>query len=61
MYQVGLDEGDPIIVKFYRPGRWSRAQIEEEHAFAQELLSAGLSVVAPMEIGGETLHEVNGH
>ena len=60
VYQVGLDESDPIIVKFYRPGRWSRAQIEEEHAFTQELASTGLSVVAPMEIGGETLHEVNG-
>jgi len=60
VYQVGLDESDPIIVKFYRPGRWSRAQIQEEHAFTHELVAAELSVVAPMAIGSDTLHEANG-
>ena len=60
VYQVGLDESDPIIVKFYRPGRWSRAQIQEEHTFTHELLAAELSVVAPMAIGSDTLHEANG-
>ena len=60
VYQVGLDESDPIIVKFYRPGRWSRAQIQEEHTFPHELLAAELSVVAPMAIGSDTLHEANG-
>ena len=60
VYQVGLDESDPIIVKFYRPGRWSRAQIREEHTFTHELLAAELSVVAPMAIGSDTLHEANG-
>ena len=60
VYQVGLDESDPIIVKFYRPGRWSRAQIQEEHTFTHELLAAELSVVAPMAIGSDTLHAANG-
>ncbi len=27
VYQVGLDEGEPLIAKFYRPGRWSDEQI----------------------------------
>jgi len=45
VYQVGLDDADPIIVKFYRPGRWTHAQIQEEHTFTQELASNGLSVV----------------
>lgn len=48
VYQVGIDEGTPIIAKFYRPGRWSREQILEEHSFTQELADAGLSVVPPM-------------
>ena len=60
VYQVGIEEADPVIVKFYRPGRWSRAQILEEHQFSQELADAGLSVIAPLVIEGETLHEVAG-
>ena len=60
VYQVGIEEADPVIVKFYRPGRWTREQILEEHAFAQELVDNGLSVVAPMEINGATLQEAQG-
>lgn len=48
VYQVGLDEADPIIAKFYRPLRWRDEAIEEEHAFSQELADAELPVVAPM-------------
>ena len=60
VYQVGIEESDPIIVKFYRPERWTRTQILEEHAFAQELVDNGLSIVAPMEINGTTLQEAQG-
>ena len=60
VYQVGIEEADPVIVKFYRPERWTREQILEEHAFAQELVDSGLSVVAPMEIDGATLQEAQG-
>ena len=31
VYQFGLEDAEPLVVKFYRPGRWSNAQIEEEH------------------------------
>ena len=37
VYQVGTEEGDPLIAKFYRPGRWSYEQIVEEHLFSIEL------------------------
>jgi Ser/Thr protein kinase RdoA (MazF antagonist) len=47
VYQVWLDDDPPVVVKFYRPGRWSEAQIEEEHAFARELASHEIPVVAP--------------
>lgn len=47
VYQVGIEEQAPVIAKFYRPERWSPAQIQEEHDFTQELLDAELSVVAP--------------
>lgn len=48
VYQVGLDEGDPVIAKFYRPGRWSDAAIQEEHDFSMELAGAEVAVVPPL-------------
>ena len=56
VWQVGLDDDEPVVVKFYRPGRWSDEAIREEHQFAAELVDAGLSVVAPLAFGGVTLH-----
>ena len=47
VYQVGLEEGPAVVAKFYRPGRWSDAQIDEEHAFARELAEREIPVVAP--------------
>lgn len=55
VYQVGLDAGDFVVAKFYRPGRWSDAAIDEEHAFALELAAAELPVVAPFVIDGRSL------
>ncbi|HSS26699.1 MAG TPA: serine/threonine protein kinase [Usitatibacter sp.] len=61
VYQVGLEGLPPLIVaKFYRPARWSDAQIHEEHAFAAELADGEVPVVAPQSFGGETLHEFDG-
>lgn len=48
VYQIGLEDGPPIIAKFYRPGRWTREQILEEHAFSQELADLEIPVVAPL-------------
>jgi Ser/Thr protein kinase RdoA (MazF antagonist) len=48
------------VAKFYRPGRWSREAILEEHAFALELAAAEIPVVAPLVFDGETLHAHEG-
>ncbi len=48
VYQVWLEEGQPLVAKFYRPGRWTDAQIDEEHAFARELAEREIPVVAPV-------------
>ncbi|ROR34884.1 serine/threonine protein kinase [Inmirania thermothiophila] len=57
VYQVGLEDGPPVVAKFYRPGRWSDARILEEHRFARELAAAGVEVAAPMaDARGRTLH-----
>jgi Ser/Thr protein kinase RdoA (MazF antagonist) len=47
VYQVWLEDGSSRVLKFYRPGRWSEAQIDEEHAFAHELAEREIPVVAP--------------
>ncbi len=49
------------VVKFYRPGRWSDAQILEEHAFTEQLLEAEIPVVAPAQLAGQTLHNFKGY
>lgn len=52
VYQVGIEDGAPLVVKFYRPGRWSDAQIREEHQFALELADLEIPVAAPMQFDG---------
>jgi len=60
VYQAWMDEGPPLVVKFYRPARWSDAQILEEHAFALELAAREIPVVAPLATAEKTLHEFGG-
>ena len=61
VYQVGIEGEAPLIVKFYRPGRWSDASILEEHAFSRELLDAELPVIAPLvDDNGQTLLDFAG-
>jgi Ser/Thr protein kinase RdoA (MazF antagonist) len=59
VYKIGLENSkhDNVVVKFYRPGRWSDAAILEEHAFAKELADQEIPVVAPMRIDGQTLFD----
>jgi Ser/Thr protein kinase RdoA (MazF antagonist) len=64
VYQVGVESpqpGDPLpgalVAKFYRPQRWSDAQILEEHAFAAELGEEEIPVVAALAFDGRTLLE----
>jgi Ser/Thr protein kinase RdoA (MazF antagonist) len=54
VYQLGAGERQ-LVLKFYRPGRWSDAQIAEEHQFTAELAAAELPVAAPLVMAGETL------
>src|SRR5688500_7966868 len=51
VYQVGIDDGPMVVVKFYRPERWTDAQIDEEHAFALELKNQEVPVVGPQYSG----------
>lgn len=56
VYRVGVEDGPPIVAKFYRPHRWSDEAILEEHRFSIELDAAEVPVVPPAAHGGATLH-----
>lgn len=61
VYQFKAEDGLRYVVKFYRPERWSKAQIQEEHDFAYELAEAEVPVVAPIKHNGESLFEHQGY
>ena len=61
VYEVELDDERRLVVKFYRPGRWSRETVLDEHRFLADLADAEVPVVAPIDLGiGSTLAEVDG-
>jgi Ser/Thr protein kinase RdoA (MazF antagonist) len=61
VYEVHREEGDPVIGKFYRPGRWSREALQDEHDFLRELQEAEVPVVAPLAgVEAHTLHDFHG-
>ena len=60
VYQVGLAGKPSIIVKFYRPERWTTEQILEEHSYTQELVDLEIPVVPPIDFAdGGTLQQFN--
>jgi len=60
VYQVTLEDGSYVVAKFYRPQRWTDAQILEEHTFARELMDFEVPAVGPLELNGQTLHHFGG-
>jgi len=60
VYQVGIEEELPVIAKFYRPGRWTDEQIQEEHDFSLELAEAEIPLIAPEVINHASLHHHQG-
>jgi Ser/Thr protein kinase RdoA (MazF antagonist) len=61
VYELRTVGGAKLIVKFYRPGRWSREAIEDEHRFIADCSEAEIPVVAPMTIAnGASIAEYEG-
>lgn len=61
VYDLRLEDGTHVVSKFYRPGRWTREQILEEHEFLRELKEDEIPVCAPLPFpDGITLHEIEG-
>ena len=63
VFQVGVEDVAQrfVVAKFYRPARWTDAQILEEHAFTRELADAEVPAVPPLAIDGRTLHQRAGY
>jgi Ser/Thr protein kinase RdoA (MazF antagonist) len=56
VYQVGIEDSTPIVAKFYRPGRWPREAIQEEHDFTLALAEHEIPVVTPIVCDNQSLH-----
>ncbi len=61
VYQFTDEERQRYVVKFYRPERWSREQIQEEHDFTLELIESDIPVAPPIRLNGQTLHQYKGY
>jgi len=56
VYEMESADRERFIFKFYRPGRWSRLALLEEHLFTIEAREAEIPVIAPLRLaGGSTL------
>jgi len=55
VYQIGIEADKPVVVKYYRPNRWTDQAILEEHRFTSELAELEIPVVAPLLYPDETL------
>jgi Ser/Thr protein kinase RdoA (MazF antagonist) len=61
VYEVQTQAGDRLIAKFYRPNRWSREALQDEHDFVADCAAAEIPVIAPMTLpGGGTIAESDG-
>ncbi|MGF1779455.1 serine/threonine protein kinase [Vibrio nomapromontoriensis] len=61
VYQFTDEDKKRYVVKFYRPQRWSLAQIQEEHDFAHELVAHDVPISAPLVLNGTTIHQYEGY
>lgn len=58
VYQVGVDDSEMLVAKFYRPERWTDESILEEHQFTLDLAELEIPVIPPIvDVNGETLHK----
>ena len=60
VYDIEMEEGPRVVIKFYRPGRWSRATIQAEHDFLKALEEHEIPVVCPLtDDKGQSIFEIN--
>jgi Ser/Thr protein kinase RdoA (MazF antagonist) len=58
VYQIGVEDGDALVAKFYRPHRWTDEAILEEHQFTLDLAEQEIPVIPPIvDKHGKSLHK----
>ncbi len=60
VFQIGIEDEEGVVGKFYRPGRWTNAAILEEHDFSRALAAEEIPVIPPMAFDERTLFELEG-
>ena len=61
VYEIQTVAGDRLIAKFYRPGRWSREALQDEHDYLADCAADEIPVVQPLPFpDGGTLAESDG-
>ena len=56
VFELQTLEGNGLIIKFYRPDRWSLGALQDEHDFLSELHQQEIPVIPPMQlVGGQTI------
>ena len=59
VYGLRTDEGEGLVAKFYRPGRWSWDAILDEHEFIADCAEVDIPVAVPVDdLEGDTLCDV---
>ncbi len=61
VYELQTLSGERVVAKFYRPGRWNKNAIQDEHNFVLECSDEEIPVIPPIKnIKGNSIGEVNG-
>lgn len=60
VYEILAKDGVRYVVKFYRPERWNRGAIQDEHDFIFECQESEIPVIVPLRINGKSLFEIEG-
>lgn len=55
VYEIALEENNPIVAKFYRPGRWTAEAIAEEHRFVWAAHELEVPTVEPLRLMRPTI------
>lgn len=61
VYELEAKDKSRYIAKFYRPGRWTKAALEDEHRFVNDCQEDEIPVIPPLPLkDGQTLGEADG-
>lgn len=58
VFDIRLEQKDRVIAKFYRPGRWSKETVLEEHEFLNDLKSQGIPAIAPLTLKNKSTLDI---